>query len=144
MKNRYHDLDKFVTDSNKLTIINTSEVYISSPDNYDIVIDLENRIDEFETLKPFITLIAGNICKLDNMVQEYNRLHCRENEFDFDLTVIYLDRPNVIKLDYWGTRINTQFTAAFEFTSNEFVLKSFGRIDNIPSDWNKETQSSLS
>lgn len=144
MINRYHNSENFVTDISKLTIINTSEIYISGPDDYDIVIDLENRINEFEILKPFISLVTNNICKMDNMVQEYNRLHCRENEFDFDLTVIYFDKPNVIRLDYWGNRINTQFIVVFEFNGNEFVLKSFGKINNIPSDWNKETQSDVS
>lgn len=144
MINRYYDIEKFVTDSSKLRVVNTSEIYISSPEDYDIVIDLEDRINEFEKLKPFITLVAGNICKLDNMVQQFNRMRCGDNDFDFDLSVICLEKSNILKLDYWGTRINTQFVVVFEFTCNEFVMKSFGRINDIPSDWNKEMQSSSS
>lgn len=137
MKNRYIDLEKFVTTSNDLTIVNTSEVYISSAENYDIVVDLDNRISEFETLKPFISLIAMNICKIDNMVQEYNQLHCQDSRFDFDLAVIYLDEPNLIRLDYWGIKVNTQFTVFFEYKNNQFILMGFGRINNISPDWNK-------
>ena len=53
MYNRYHDIKKFVTDPEKLQIVNGSEVYISSEEDYDIVVDLAGHIADFEGLKPF-------------------------------------------------------------------------------------------
>ena len=38
------------------------KVYISSEEDYDIVVDLKEHKEEFESLKPFIALIARNIC----------------------------------------------------------------------------------
>ena len=40
MYNRYNDIEKFVIDPNKLQVVNGSEVYISSEENYNIVVDL--------------------------------------------------------------------------------------------------------
>ena len=51
-------------------IVNGSEVYISSKENYDIVVDLQGHTEEFERLKPFITLVAQSICDLDNTTQK--------------------------------------------------------------------------
>ena len=39
MYNRYHDIRKFITDPEKLQMMNGSEVYISSEEDYDIVVD---------------------------------------------------------------------------------------------------------
>ena len=73
MYNRYHDIEKFITNPEKLQIVNGWEVYISSEENYDIVVDLEGHKEEFESLKPFIAFIARNICELDNTVQKFDR-----------------------------------------------------------------------
>ena len=55
--------------------MNGSEVYISSEEDYNIVVDLKEYKEEFESLRPFIALIARNICELDNTAQKFDRLH---------------------------------------------------------------------
>ncbi len=136
MYNRYHDIKKFVTDPEKLQIVNGSEVYISSEEDYDIVVDLKEHKEEFESLKPFIAFIARNICELDNTAQKFNRLHSGESRFPFDLELIFIDVSHVI-LEYWGTEVNTQFDVVFEYSKDKFTLKKFGMIQDIPADWEK-------
>ena len=134
MYNRYHDIKKFVTDPEKLQIVNGSEVYISSEEDYDIVVGLKEHKEEFESLKPFIAFIARNICELDNTAQKFNRLHSGESRFPFDLELIFIDVSHVI-LEYWGTEVNTQFGVVFEYSKDKFTLKKFGMIQDIPADW---------
>ena len=134
MYNRYHDIKKFVTDPEKLQIVNGSEVYISSEEDYDIVVDLKEHKEEFESLEPFIAFIARNICELDNTAQKFNRLHSGESRFPFDLELIFIDVSHVI-LEYWGTEVNTQFGVVFEYSKDKFTLKKFGMIQDIPADW---------
>lgn len=134
MYNQYHDIKKFVTDPEKLQIVNGSEVYISSEEDYDIVVDLKEHKEEFESLKPFIAFIARNICELDNTAQKFNRLHSGESRFPFDLELIFIDVSHVI-LEYWGTEVNTQFGVVFEYSKDKFTLKKFGMIQDIPADW---------
>lgn len=134
MYNRYHDIKKFVTDPEKLQIVNGSEVYISSEEDYDIVVDLKEHKEELESLKPFIAFIARNICELDNTAQKFNRLHSGESRFPFDLELIFIDVSHVI-LEYWGTEVNTQFDVVFEYSKDKFTLKKFGMIQDIPADW---------
>ncbi len=136
MYNRYHDIKKFVIDPEKLQIVNGSEVYISSEEDYDIVVDLKEHKEEFESLKPFIAFIARNICELDNTAQKFNRLHSGESRFPFDLELIFIDVSHVI-LEYWGTEVNTQFDVVFEYSKDKFTLKKFGMIQDIPADWEK-------
>ena len=137
MYNRYHDIEKFITNPEKLQIVNGSEVYISSEENYDIVVDLEGHKEEFESLKPFIAFIARNICELDNTVQKFDRLHSGESRFPFDLELIFIDVSHVI-LEYWGTEVNTQFDVVFEYRKGKFTLKKFGMIQDIPADWEQD------
>ena len=134
MYDRYNDIDKFITDPDKFRVVNGSEVYISSEENYDIVVDLEGHKEEFESLKPFIAFIARNICELDNTAQKFNRLHSGESRFPFDLELIFIDVSHVI-LEYWGTEVNTQFGVVFEYSKDKFTLKKFGMIQDIPADW---------
>ena len=134
MYNRYYDIKKFITDPEKLQIVNGSEVYISSEEDYDIVVDLKEHKEEFESLKPFIAFIARNICELDNTAQKFNRLHSGESRFPFDLELIFIDVSHVI-LEYWGTEVNTQFDVVFEYSKDKFTLKKFGMIQDIPADW---------
>lgn len=134
MYNRYYDIKKFITDPKKLKIVNGSEVYISSEEDYDIVVDLKEHKEEFESLKPFIAFIARNICELDNTAQKFNRLHSGESRFPFDLELIFIDVSHVI-LEYWGTEVNTQFDVVFEYRKGKFTLKKFGMIQDIPADW---------
>ena len=134
MYNRYYDIKKFITDPEKLQIVNGSEVYISSEEDYDIVVDLKEHKEEFESLKPFIALIARNICELDNTAQKFDRLHSGESRFPFDLELVFIDVSHVI-LEYWGTEVNTQFDVVFEYSKDKFTLKKFGMIQDIPADW---------
>ena len=137
MYNRYCDIKKFITDPEKLQIVNGSEVYISSEEDYDIVVDLREHKEEFESLKPFIALIARNICELDNTAQKFDRLHSGESRFLFDLELVFIDVSHVI-LEYWGTEVNTQFDVVFEYRKGKFTLKKFGMIQDIPADWEQD------
>ena len=134
MYNRYHDIKKFVTDPEKLQIVNGSEVYISSEEDYDIVVDLKGHKEEFESLKPFIAFVARNICELDNTAQKFDKLHSGESRFPFDLELVFIDVSHVI-LEYWGTEVNTQFDVVFVYSKDKFTLKKFGMIQDIPADW---------
>lgn len=134
MYNRYYDIKKFITDPEKLQIVNGAEVYISSEEDYDIVVDLKGHKEEFESLKPFIAFVARNICELDNIAQKFDKLHSGESRFPFDLELVFIDVSHVI-LEYWGTEVNTQFDVVFEYSKDKFTLKKFGMIQDIPADW---------
>lgn len=134
MYNRYYDIKKFITDPEKLQIVNGAEVYISSEEDYDIVVDLKGHKEEFESLKPFIAFVARNICELDNTAQKFDKLHSGESRFPFDLELVFIDVSHVI-LEYWGTEVNTQFDVVFEYSKDKFTLKKFGMIQDIPADW---------
>ena len=137
MYDRYNDIEKFITDPDKFRIVNGSEVYISSEDNYNIVVDLQGHTEEFEQLKPFIVLVAKNICRLDNIVQEFERQQNRNgasSQFHYNIAIVFIDDPYII-LEYWGTEENTQFDVVFEYDKEKFLLKSFGTIQDIPENW---------
>lgn len=164
--NQYRDRSKFVTDPKKLSLTEETYVHLSNEKDFDIVLDLEDRADEFETLRPSISKLAGWICTLDMMAKRFN---CYEHErkrppggtpfgyvwFDYvrtvrhkphpdlsyELAIVYLEK-NGVRLDYWGTRVATQFDVEFEYVAaqqdNPFFLRKFGLIYNIPDDWDKE------
>ena len=137
MFDRYADLSKFITDPGKLQVVNGSEVYISSEYDYDIAVDLQGHIEEFEQLKPFIAFLAKNICELDNTVQKFDSQHNwigSSAQFHYDIAVIFIDDPYII-LEYWGPEENTQFDVVFEHDKGKFFLKSFGTIQDIPENW---------
>ena len=67
MYDRYNDIDKFITDPDKFRVVNGSEVYISSEDNYNIVVDLQGHTEEFEQLKPFIVLWTVRITNISGI-----------------------------------------------------------------------------
>lgn len=148
MYNRYSDIDKFITDPDKLHIENGTEVSISSEENYNIVVDLQGHAEEFEQLKPWIVFVTKRICELDNTVQKFDRWYHKNDQQDqngqfpypYVPAVVLLDDPYVI-LEYWGTEENTEFDVVFEYCAEMFTLKSFGTIRNIPSDW-EQTDSS--
>lgn len=165
MYNRYNDISKFITQIDKLQISDES-CYISKKDDYDIVIDLESFVDEFDDLKPFIIFLSQHICELDNTVQKFNNSkrakekmfalpsslgllrfdysksmenepYKTEKDFPFTLEVIYLEKPNFVILDYWHTQINSQLSVVFEYKNDKFYLRSFGMFDCIPDNWDK-------
>ena len=137
MYNRYQDIDKFITDVNELRMDKDGGVYISSEEDYGIMVDLEEQMDKFEELKSQIVFAAEHIGELDNMVQRYSRKRWNETLEDY-VALIYIDEPNIVTLEYWGARVNTQYLVEFEYTDNQFVLKSFGMNKDIPADWDKE------
>ena len=137
MYDRYADMEKFITDPDKLQIVNGSEVYISSEYDYDIAVDLQGHVEEFERLKPFIVFVAKSICELDNTVQKFDSQHNwigPSAQFHYDIAVVFIDDPYII-LEYWGTEENTQFDVVFEHDKGKFFLKSFGTIQDIPENW---------
>lgn len=134
MYNRYNDIKKFITEPEKLQIVNGSEVYISSEENYDIVVDLKGHTADFESLKPFIAFVARSLCELDNIAQKFDRLYSRSSQFPYDVEIVFIDVPYVT-LTYWGTEENTQFDVVFECKEDKFMLKSFGIVPDVPTDW---------
>ena len=137
MYNRYQDIDKFITDVNELRMDKDGGVYISNEEDYGIMVDLEEQMDKFEELKSQIVFAAEHIGELDNMVQRYSKKRWNETVEDY-VALVYIDEPNLITLEYWGARVNTQYLVEFEYTDNQFVLKSFGINKDIPADWDKE------
>lgn len=134
MYNRYNDIEKFVIDPNKLQVVNGSEIYISSEENYNIVVDLQGHTDEFEQLKPFIITVVQNVCELDNVAQKFDKLQSGSPHFPYVVSIIFIDYPYVI-FEYWGTEENTQFDVVFEYNEGTFTLKSFGTILDISPNW---------
>ena len=137
MYDRYADMEKFITDPDKLQIVNGSEVYISSENDYDIAVDLQGRVEEFERLKPFIVFVAKSICELDNTVQKFDSRHSWNRpggQFQYQIAAVFVDDPYII-LEYWGTEENTQFDVVFEHDKGKFLLRSFGTMQDIPENW---------
>ncbi len=143
MYDRYADMEKFITDPDKLQIVNGSEVYISSEYDYDIAVDLQGRVEDFEQLKPFIILVAKSICELDNTVQKFEYQHnwialsplilLSEPPFYYDIETVFINDPYII-LKYWGTEEDRDFDVVFEFKNGKFVLRNFDTVRDIPED----------
>lgn len=162
MYDRYSDISKFTTDMDKLQIDEEFCIYIS--EYYDISLNLEDYLEDFEKQKPFIIYLIKHICELDNMVQRFHNSkkrqeklvslpspfgllrydYCKsmENEpkviqkdFPFELAVIYLVDRNIVVFDYWHTQENSQFEVKFEYEDGIFHLRSFGMFDCIPDNW---------
>ncbi|MBQ7774705.1 MAG: hypothetical protein IJ379_07865 [Lachnospiraceae bacterium] len=142
--NRYGDITKFVTDSSKLKIEKGCEVYISSPKDYDIVVDLEECQEDFEELKPRIAFWTEHICELDNIAQRFCEVHSAgKGTIDAHIAIVCIDKPDAVELVYWGDSVNTEFVVEFQHEDGKFVLKSFGRFKDIPRDWEKQGEFKL-
>ena len=105
-------------------------------------------MERFEELKPVIIKVAEHVCELDNIVQRYYKKCCKNSQkyykeryniddFEDYPATIYIEKPNMIALEYWGARENTQYLVKFEEIDNKFILKSFGMVDDIPADWDE-------
>ena len=97
--------------------------------------------------------VEGGVCAAKGF--SANGLNCglNPNKEKNDLALIYSEKmcnaaavyttnkvkgaPNMIALEYWGTRENTQYLVKFEEIDNKFILKSFGMVDDIPADWDE-------
>ncbi len=148
MLNRYDDMNKFITDIDKLRMDKYGTVYISEEEDYGISVCLEEQMKRFEELKPVIIKVAEHICELDNVVQRYYKKCCKNSQkyykehyniddFEDNLVIVYIDAPNIITFEYWGARENTQYLVEFEEIDDKFILKSFGSVEDIPADWDE-------
>lgn len=135
---RYDNIEKFIINPDELQLVHNSEVYISREEDYDIVVSLRGHIEEFEQLKPLIAFVAKNINQLDLIAQKFDRLYSKSSRFPYVIACIFLDSSNII-LEYWGTEENTQFDVIFTYQEEKFILKSFGMLSKIPSDWEQKT-----
>ena len=135
---RYGGLGKFITDPDKLELDQHALVYISAEEDYDIAVDLEGQEEKFDALRPFIAFVAKNICRLDDLVQRYDRERERGGgRFPYSLNLVYVDRPCLI-LEYCGMIENTTFDVVFRQEDGKFILESFGMRNNLPPDWSVE------
>ena len=135
---RYGDLSKFITDPDGLELDQHALVYLSAEDDYDIAVDLERQEEKFDTLRPYIAFVAKNICRLDDLVQRYDRERERGGgRFPYSLNLVYVDKPCLI-LEYCGMIENTTFDVVFRQEDGKFILESFGMRNNLPPDWSVE------
>ena len=135
---RYGDLSKFITDPDGLELDQHALVYLSAEDDYDIAVDLERQEEKFDALRPYIAFVAKNICRLDNLVQRYDRERERGGgRFPYSLNLVYVDKPCLI-LEYGGMIENTTFDVVFRQEDGKFILESFGIRNNLPPDWSVE------
>lgn len=134
---RYNDKSKMITDINKLQITNETEVIIYDGDKFynEVVVSLKGQVDKFDELKPFIGFVAENLSKMDCIAQKYDG----HDKFDENYAIAYvcLNAPDIIKLTYFGMIMNTEFDVVFQCLNGELVLKSFGTVKNIPSNWDR-------
>ena len=79
MYNRYDNINKFITDIDKLKMDKYGTVYISEEDDYDISVCLDEQMERFEELKPVIIKVAEHVCLVDDCDDDYNE----EDEYDF-------------------------------------------------------------
>lgn len=134
---RYNNKSKLITNINEFQLTNETEVIIYLEEQYydEVVVDLEGQTDKFDELKPLIGFVAENLCKMDCIAQKYDG----DDKFAENYAIAYvcLDSPNTIKLTYFGTFVNTEFDVVFQYINGELILKSFGTMKNIPSDWDR-------
>lgn len=135
--NRY-DRSKFIANEREIKICDECYIPISGENDYDIAIYLEKGATEIDDIKKYIMSLIERICELDNIVQKYNSIrHPQEQDFPYELVNIHIDGLEDIRLEYWGCIENTQFYVGFKLIENQFVLKSFGTVKDIPVDWDK-------
>ena len=135
---RYGDLSKFITDPDGLELDQHALVYLSAEDDYDIAVDLERQEEKFDALRPYIAFVAKNICRLDDLVQRYDRERERGGgRFPYSLNLVYVDKPCII-LEYCGMIENTSFDVVFRQENGKFILESFGMRHSLPPDWSVE------
>ena len=88
----------------------------------------------FEELRGFISVLAKEICELDNTVQKYA---CHEDETmtDYELSVVCLDEDYNVHLVYEGTKVANVCKVMFEKKNGKYYLRRFGWVVDIPDDW---------
>ena len=99
-----------------------------------------NLPGSFDALRPFIAFVAKNICRLDDLVQRYDRERERGGgRFPYSLNLVYVDEPCLI-LEYCGMIENTTFDVVFRQEDGKFILEGFGMRNNLPPDWSVESR----
>ncbi len=138
IKKRYDD--NLILDIDRLELTDERDVMIYRGDTFydEVFVDLEGQEKEFEKLKPYIVFIAKNLSQMDFIAQKYHFNKYGLNFFfDYEIAYVFIDTPNEIILRYYGIKENTEFDVVFEYEDDKFILKSFGTINNIPYDWDK-------
>lgn len=138
---RYTDTAKRITNSEQLELTDTGEVLIYCGDKWhgEVTVNLQGREDQFEELKQVIVYIAKNLCKIDLTAQRYNALYGDGKfAYSYEMAYICLEPSDKISVRYYGIQENTEFDVVFQCANEEFRLKSFGMMKNIPPDWNRE------
>ena len=132
---------------NELELINETQVLVYHEDKWynEVIVDLEGQEEKFIELKSHIVFIAKNLCKLDSMAQHYSVLH-GDSKFvdDYEIAYIRLVELDEVSLTYYGIQENTEFDVVFQCVDSGFLLKSFGSIKNIASDWDKISSTFIS
>ncbi|MDE5591292.1 MAG: hypothetical protein K2J60_19470 [Acetatifactor sp.] len=132
--NRYGNLEKFITDPDKLVLNNGEEVIMSGYGDYCITFDMEDAPCGFEELRGFIAQLAKEICELDNIVQKY-ACHEGGTMTDYELSVVCLDKDYNVHLVYEGTKVANVCEVMFEKKNGRYYLRKFGWVVDIPDDW---------
>lgn len=138
---RYTDQEKLIINTEKLKLTDCTLVQIYHGDKWygEVFIDLENSAAEFEKLKPHIVFVAEKLCEMDTIIQKYSIFRGDTRFADhYEIAYIYFDKPDRIRLTYYGTCVNTMFDVVFQYINNKFILKSSGSVENIPPDWDKQ------
>lgn len=141
MRERYADSLKLIVDVNELQLTKwgTVLVYRGDEQHDEIAVNLGEQEEKFEDLKPYLACIAKNLCKMDSIAQKYTALHGNSSfADDYEAAYICLDASDKVRLGYYGINENTEFDVVFQHINGDFILKSFGMVKNIPSDWDKE------
>ncbi len=110
-------------------------IYREDRHHEEIVVDLGGQEEQFEELKTLIAFAAGNLCKMDRIAQEYNK----DKQFadHYEVAYLRLDTPDTIRITYFGVCENTEFDVVFQVADGDLILRSFGTIKDIASDWYK-------
>ncbi|MBR4083548.1 MAG: hypothetical protein IKK33_04600 [Lachnospiraceae bacterium] len=133
-----YDRSKFITDESEIKIYDECYVPISDENDYDMAIYLEKGALEIDDIGKYKMSLIEHICELDNIVQKYNSIrYPQELDFPYELVNIHIDGYEDMRLEYWGCIVNTQFYVGFKRIENQFILKSFGMVNDIPEDWDK-------
>ena len=141
IQKRYIDTEKLITKIDDLVLTEYGEVYIYSGDKWytDVFVDLEEKENQFEALKPMISYAAKNLCNLDLIAQKYCALKGESNfAFEYEVAYINLNAPDEISLRYYGMQVNTEFDVVFQCIEDKFLLKRFGTVTEVSPDWDKE------
>ena len=137
---RYKDKERLLLNADQLTLTEDTLVQIYQGDKFfdEVFIDLEEDVEKFELLKPYMIWIAENLCQMDIIVQKYNILRgLPKFAMEFSIGNIYLELPDKIRIRYYGTYENTEFVVLLQYINDKFILQQYGNRTDILQDWDK-------